>query len=448
MPFAHPNGSQTTFPEITGLYNGRWRVVRRIEVRNQAQIVSAIFPAEATPDPAPTTAATAIFENLCLIDRRCIPGEKDGFVTLTYETLTNAFVDELPPRDDYELNGLKRTRRTLIALPGTSTADYIVSKQAYESESAFTAGAFVVGRRYKIVTVGTTDFTSIGASANTVGVVFTATGVGTGTGTARYPTQYLASVSIDANDAFTRILAEYLEPGIVSRGERLVDGGLKEVTIRSFYLPNAASPGIVVSQTQENENGYPIWISTTLQKADGTSPTSAGAALTHGAEVTFTYPGVASFYEVSITGGYNGLDYWLGDVDLSPPIESIVNATVTISYSSTSTFPAISPARWNPTSWAKLTAYWVTSGIEPTSKSQGLRGYRVGATATLTYPGGFDKASFFGQFVYGSSLATLAGGPANPSGSEYTLSYKVDPAFVDVDGTQYYRRTQVTATIP
>jgi hypothetical protein len=47
-----------------------------------------------------------------------------------------------------------------------------------------TAGAFTVGAQYKIVSVGTTSFTSIGASANTVGTVFTATGAGTGTGTA------------------------------------------------------------------------------------------------------------------------------------------------------------------------------------------------------------------------------------------------------------------------
>ena len=47
------------------------------------------------------------------------------------------------------------------------------------------AGDFVVGRSYKILVVGTTDFTLIGASANTIGVIFTATGVGaTGTGLA------------------------------------------------------------------------------------------------------------------------------------------------------------------------------------------------------------------------------------------------------------------------
>lgn len=46
------------------------------------------------------------------------------------------------------------------------------------------AGSFVVGEEYKIKTVGTTDFTAIGAASNTVGVVFTATGVGSGSGDA------------------------------------------------------------------------------------------------------------------------------------------------------------------------------------------------------------------------------------------------------------------------
>ncbi len=52
------------------------------------------------------------------------------------------------------------------------------------SPAAITAGSFVTGRRYQILTVGTTNFTTIGASASTVGVQFTATGAGTGTGTA------------------------------------------------------------------------------------------------------------------------------------------------------------------------------------------------------------------------------------------------------------------------
>jgi len=52
--------------------------------------------------------------------------------------------------------------------------------------STFTinAGSFSATKWYKIASVGTTDFTAIGASANTVGTSFQASGVGSGTGTA------------------------------------------------------------------------------------------------------------------------------------------------------------------------------------------------------------------------------------------------------------------------
>ena len=52
------------------------------------------------------------------------------------------------------------------------------------SSTLFLAGTFVVGRLYKIESIGTTDFRLVGASANTIGLTFTATGPGTGTGTA------------------------------------------------------------------------------------------------------------------------------------------------------------------------------------------------------------------------------------------------------------------------
>ncbi len=64
--------------------------------------------------------------------------------------------------------------------------------QIWTENNPVNAGSFIVGRSYIILVVGTTNFTAIGASANTIGVIFTATGVGSGTGTAtvnpaRYP---------------------------------------------------------------------------------------------------------------------------------------------------------------------------------------------------------------------------------------------------------------------
>lgn len=56
--------------------------------------------------------------------------------------------------------------------------------QIWTENGPVAAGSFVVGRSYIILTVGTTNFTAIGASANTIGIAFKATGVGSGTGTA------------------------------------------------------------------------------------------------------------------------------------------------------------------------------------------------------------------------------------------------------------------------
>jgi len=59
----------------------------------------------------------------------------------------------------------------------------------------FTSGSFVVGSSYTISTFGTTNFTLIGSASNTVGTTFTATGVGTGTGTATLNSGTMAIVN-------------------------------------------------------------------------------------------------------------------------------------------------------------------------------------------------------------------------------------------------------------
>lgn len=63
----------------------------------------------------------------------------------------------------------------------------------YSSTGAtVSGGAFVASTKYRILSVGTTDFTSIGAASNTVGLVFTASGSGAGTGTATTYTPFTA----------------------------------------------------------------------------------------------------------------------------------------------------------------------------------------------------------------------------------------------------------------
>ena len=52
------------------------------------------------------------------------------------------------------------------------------------SGEAIPAGNFIIGRRYTISSIGSTNWPSVGASASSVGTVFTATAIGSGTGSA------------------------------------------------------------------------------------------------------------------------------------------------------------------------------------------------------------------------------------------------------------------------
>ena len=61
---------------------------------------------------------------------------------------------------------------------------WVFSESLTKSNPVKTAGNFIRNNVYQILTLGTTDFTTIGASTNTIGVTFTATGDGYGTGTA------------------------------------------------------------------------------------------------------------------------------------------------------------------------------------------------------------------------------------------------------------------------
>ena len=66
--------------------------------------------------------------------------------------------------------------------PITNDASSIYYEQGL---STITAGSFVIGQTYLITSIGSTNFQLIGATSNTVGLHFIATGVGSGTGTAQ-----------------------------------------------------------------------------------------------------------------------------------------------------------------------------------------------------------------------------------------------------------------------
>ena len=79
------------------------------------------------------------------------------------------------------IQDLDRGTFTGVSFAGPMTKEDIVD---FAENTVKTATQIVAGLDYVIVFVGTTDFTVIGASSNTIGTRFTATGPTTGTGTA------------------------------------------------------------------------------------------------------------------------------------------------------------------------------------------------------------------------------------------------------------------------
>jgi hypothetical protein len=92
-----------------------------------------------------------------------------------------------------QINNKYQLKVTLNGQVQTVDVDYTISSDfsavtLTNTPGKVTAGSFVPGQTYTILSLGTTNFTAVGASSNTVGVVFIATGAGSGSGTALAPT--------------------------------------------------------------------------------------------------------------------------------------------------------------------------------------------------------------------------------------------------------------------
>jgi hypothetical protein len=108
-----------------------------------------------------------------------------------------------------------------------------------------TAGSFVATKQYTIRSVGTTDYTLIGAVANTVGVLFTATGVGSGTGVAI--DMAASAAALKTIDTLVTTMDDRLY-----KGGKFIFGGVRDAKIITFTGTNATAS----ITTNDLEYGY------------------------------------------------------------------------------------------------------------------------------------------------------------------------------------------------
>jgi len=120
-----------------------------------------------------------------------------------------------------------------------------VSLDSMDTAYNVTAGSFVTGQYYTIREVGTTDFTLIGAVANTVGVIFQATGVGTGTGVGI--DQAAATTGLKTIDALSASLDDR-----IWKGGKFLFGGVRDDRIIVF----TGDRKVATLTTNDLEFGY------------------------------------------------------------------------------------------------------------------------------------------------------------------------------------------------
>jgi hypothetical protein len=167
---------------------------------------------------------------------------------------------------------------------------------------------------------------------------------------------------------------------------------------------------------------------------------------------SFTYPGRAKLFAKDTT--YLSITRTSYDLFLAPPVESQILADINIGYTTDAdALSSLVEPLWNPTTSATVFANWIEAGSgTPKSRVEGLRGYRSvdDTEVTVTAGGGAYDRSILGSALQPSSVGTVqvTGGPEEPDGNRYTLRAKLEPAFIDFNGTQWYRKTLIEATIP
>jgi hypothetical protein len=243
--------------------------------------------------------------------------------------------------------------------------------------AAVTAGAFVVGQAYQIISVGNTSFTAIGAESNTVGAYFVATGAGTGTGTAG---------PINTADAPVSALAALL-------------GGDPAGTAAAAVAAHAAAadPHPGYTTPQEAAAAAPVQ-SVALSAPSGwsTSTTNTGGSvtLTLGLPSGFSLPSNAIQATWTAGAALAGTAVQEGDIRLTDSREWIA---ATVSQAAAEAGTSTARVAYNPLRMFQgIAAWWAASEFK--AKLDGL--------ATVATSGAYGDLS--GRPTLGSAAATPA----------------------------------------
>ena len=440
-------------PEVTKLQNGRYRLEFRCtgfsktdwyyqkaegkifadfgSLMDAEMLIDGVGGSDAIPD--------SVYPDMRLREN-ALEYTPSGqlLVYFAYETLTSSFVQIKDDNVDYELNGLRRVTRPLIAKADTSYTK----------------------------TVGTSTISHTDAGNGTV-------------------TLYLAAIAIDNDDAAKTITETWVEAGTLRVRRSDVGDGKFEVE-STFLVTEGATVGPVIERDTQNFEGLNTIVVKTLQDKDGNSIANGGENLVaqHDVETEFRYPGEVSIGtdtgtvqtvagETTLTAGTtyttNFTDHFF---DTKPPVTNpiiadrfVISQTSKDIVASDWTYDGASGRWMEKDNWAKGEISGVSAQLNRTYS--GITQLRPGgrtvpfanytAVAPLSASGSegwsvagttFTLFSVEGDNKYGAWSVSVSGGPGRPDGNKYVLSVNVTEDFSDVDGTKYYKKEIIVATIP
>lgn len=440
-------------PEVAKLYGGRYRIEFRCigfskndwkysnadgaifadfgSLMDAEMKVEGLGGSSAIPDD--------VYPDMRLVENRLEYTPSGQLVVyFAYETLTDTFVEESDEKVDYELNGLRRVTRLVIAKDGTTYGK----------------------------TVGTST------------IAHTAHGYGT-------ETLYLASAVEYARkadeDGFVRIIETWVQAGTLSVSRRDVGEGRYEVQT-TFLVTEGATVGPVTDRSIQNFEGLQTITVSTLQDADGNTIVGDGVTplYSHELEVPFEYPGEVSILtnsadvDVDYAGGTSTITFEDYVFNLNPPVTiPAVQATRYVFYQTEDEITAAdwvydtAVGRWNPDSWASGVVeglggtrspsdFSTFTSVRPLSQVRAFNRYTAVSPTTESGAGvTVDGASTTIRSVEGTYAVststftiTVSGGPGVPDGNKYVLDVNMSLDFIDDNGVANFKKEIIVATIP
>lgn len=397
------------------------------------------------------------YPDMALVSAESAQSGDTYVVRFVYETLGSSFVQTKDDTISYTQNGLRQVTRESIAAAGTDFQK----------------------------TVGST---SISSQIDNEAAV----------------TCYLARYEVDDTDSYRKVTEVYIEAGTLSVSKRNLSEGVVQV-VTTFLHTEGSTVGPVTARSTGEFEGLQTISVTTLQDSDGNSIVSGGANTVHqyNRMVDFTYPGIVSLKQDKIDD--DGTVTKLFNFELDPPVQAKIEGKISVIFQTSADIVAAdftfddgggaASGFWNPTEWASTYTSGIGHSYSPFSETQGLRGYRINTTlsgvedvdaaGTLDWTSGgvgvftskgagyvngsnnTTSGSLFARIVGVSDAAGLRvvangrrlfastpfdlkifGGPDDPVGEKYTLDVDLRPAFTDINGNTYYKKTIITATIP